>query len=113
MKSAYAVTRNSHNCRAAVHELANGVKEGTALLKNSCAILLARAIFNPDEFSPALFKELAKQILPPALNYVGFCSHGKFFPASIQKNCAQCFPQHFIYGLKALNPVSRVYLYVR
>ena len=92
MKSAYAVTRNSHNCRAAVHELANGVKEGTALLKNSCAILLVRAIFNPDEFSPALFKELAKQILPPALNSVAFGSHGEFCPASIQKNWAQMKP---------------------
>ena len=92
MKSAYAVTRNSHNCRAAVHELVNGVKEGVALLKNSCAILFARAIFNPDEFSPALFKELAKQILPPALNSVAFGSHGEFCPASIQKNWAQMKP---------------------
>ena len=113
MKSAYAVARYSHNCRAAVHELANGVKEGTALLKNSCAILFAGLIFNPDEFSPALFKELTKQILPLALNSVIFGSHGEFFPASIQKNCVQCFPQHFIYGLKALSPVSRVYLYAR
>lgn len=63
MKSTYAVTYNSHDCRVAARELANSVKKDTAILKNSCAILFAEVIFNLDELLPALEEKLGIPVL--------------------------------------------------
>jgi len=63
MKSAYAVTYSSHDSRAAARELASGVRRGTTILKNSCAILFAEVVFNLDELLPALEEELGIPVM--------------------------------------------------
>ncbi len=59
MNSAYAVTDHRHDGHATARGLAAGVKKSTAFLKNSRAILFAKAIFKLDKLPLALQRKPA------------------------------------------------------